>query len=423
MERGRVAATLALTTALGTYVTAAATSMYFALRMFPDRLPRPPRFCLMDQSMLLGYNGASATIIPLLVLATLPLLRRHGRAPGRLVQTALRSASILLAGGLVMEVLQLLLMAELAYRPLQAVGQVCDVLAVAAVAGVVLASVPGKTLLLDPRWSWRLALLVAVFPGLLTTIGKVGYSEQVFLWLRVGAAPAALALFYDASLRQREASLDAGMRNLLGVIFFVASAIFLHAALLLTSTKSGVIQSANIVTLVVVSANSLALLGVALWQAWRAPRDRVDQLGSCLGLLFLACATFPRYQPPWIKNTFGLLMRLTLVPSQAMTGLGLLAGLWVFRWLRRHDPLGGPPPVLRPIWFGLCSAFLISEAASDWIWTYEIWVKQIQMVSDVILRLRFTNGFVLLGATSLLALIPSVRRAVTRVLGAGEGQP
>ena len=406
--------------ALATCVTVAGTSVYFALKMFPEILPRPPRFCMMDQAMFLGYNGASAALIPLLVLVTLPLWRRHQRPHSSpLMHTGLRSTKALLLAGLAMEVLQVLLMASPAYRPLQAVGQACDLLAMAAVAGAVLATTPLRTLLLDPRWSWRLALFLAVFPGFMATVGKPSYSEQVYLWLRVGAFPAAFAMFWDASLREREATPDSGMRSLVGVIFFVAAAIFLHLAMLLTTTKEGVIQGANIVSLTVVSANSLALLYVSVRQMRRDPHDRLDQLGSCAGLAFLLCATFPRYDPPWVEMSFGLLLRLTVVPCQAMGGLGLLAALRVFRWLRRHDPRGGPPAVLRLIWICLVGAYLISEAASDWIWTYEIWVRRVQMINEVVLRLRVTNGFLLLGAASLLALVPSVQRSLARLFRPG----
>ena len=414
--RDSVSAALALIVALGSAVTAAATAIYFGLKMFPDTLPRPPRFCLVDQVMLLGYNGASATVIPLMVLVTLPLWRPHvqGRmAP--LVHNGLRSTAALLLLGLVCEVLQLMFMPGFAYRPLQAVGQVCDVLAVATVTGAVLTTVSWQTLLLDPRWSWRLALFLAVFPGMLASIGKPGYSEQVFLWLRVGAFPAAFVLFWDASLREREPSSDSGLLNLVGIIFFVAAAIFLHVALLLTTSRSGVIPGANIVILAVVSGVCLVLLGLGVVQLWRHREDRLEQLGHCLGLLILFFATLPKYQPPWIKHSFGLIMRLTLGPSQAMVGLGLMASLRVLSWLRRRDPRG-PPSFLRVTWMALSCAYLISDVVSDWIWTHEIWVRQAQMVSDVLFRLRVTNGFVLLGAASLLALIPSVRRVVTAPL-------
>ena len=418
-ERSR--ATLALTVALATYMAVAGTSVYFTLAMFPETLPRPPRFCMMDQAQFLGYNGASTALISLLVLFTLPLWRRHQRPhSSKLMHTGLRSANTLLLAGLSMEVLQVLWMASPAYRPLQAVGQTCDVLAMAAVAGAVLATIPWRTLLLDPRWSWRLALFVSVFPGFLATLGKPGYSELVYLWLRIGAFPAAFVLFWDASLREREATPDSGRRNLVGVIFLVSASLFLHLALLLSSTRSGVIQGANIVVLAVVSANSLALLCVSVSSLWRNPDHRLDQLGSSAGLLFLLCSTIPRYDPPWVKFNFSLLSRLTVLPSQAMGGLVLLAALRVFRWLKRRDPLGGPPAALRRIWICLTSAFLFSETASEWIWTYEIWIRRVQTADDVELRLLITNGFVLLGAASLLTLVPSVHRSLSRMFRPGS---
>jgi len=405
---------------VASYVAVASISVYFVLKMFPETLPRPPRFCLVDQTMILAYNGASAAVIALMVLLTLPLWRRHRRIgpAAELATVGFRSAAALLPVGLVMEVGQGLLIGTAAYRPLQALGQVCDVLALAAAAGAVLATVPMRTLLLDPRWGWRLALIAAALPGLLITIGKPGYSEQVYLWLRIGVFPAAFALFWDASLGQQEPTDDSGMRNLVGVIFFVAAAVFLHLAMLLASTKSGMIQGANIVALVVVGANSVALLLVGLWRLWRDAGHRLDRLGSATALLFLLSATFPRYDPPWIEKSFGLLLRLTVVTSQAMAGLALLAGLRLLRWLGRNDPAGGAPALLGPLWIGLGAAFLVGEAVHDWIWTYEIWVERAQRVGEVVFRQRIVYSFALLAGASLLALVPSVRRSMTRALRA-----
>ncbi len=413
MARDPIKATLALTVALGSYATAAGVSVYYALKMFPEILPRPPRFCLVDEAMVLGYNGASATLLTLMVLATLPLLRGLSRAATPLVRVAQRSMAALLLVGLAMEVAQLVLIGSPAYRSLQAVGQACDALAVAALAGTVLSSRPGKALLLDPRWSWRLVLFVGVFPGVLASLGRPGFSEQVYLWLRLGAAPAAFALFWDHALRGRELKPETGIRNLLGVIIFAAVALFLHYAVLLTVPKDGAIQVANVVTLGVISLTSLALLLGGLVRLRRREGDLVDSLGACVGVGILACATFPRYRPPWVRGSFGLLMRLSLIPSQAMVGVGLLAGLRAHSWLRHHDPAGGPPSALRIAWTCLAVAFLVSDTVSEWIWTYEVWIKQAQQVSDVVLRLRVTSGFELCAALSLLTLVPSVRRSLT----------
>ena len=416
IRQDAIKATLALTAALGTYVTAASLSAYFTLKMFPETLPRPPRFCLVDQAMVLGYNGASATLLPLMVLATLPLLRGAGRPEAPLARAALRSVAALMLVGLAMEVAQVVLIKSLAYRPLQALGQTSDVLAVAALAGAALASRPGKALLLDPRWSWRLALFLGVFPGLLASLGRPGFSELVYLWLRLGAAPAGFALFWDEALRGRELKPDTGMLNLLGVILFGAAALFLHYAILFTVSKEGAIQAANVVSLGVISLVALALLLSGVVRLWRREGDIIDRLGACVGIGILACATFPRYQPPWVRGSFGWLMRMSLIPSQAMVGVGLLVGLRVHGWLRRHDPAGGPPAALRITWTCLAVTFLVSDRVSDWIWTYEVWIKQIQQMSDVAMRLRVTSGFELCAALSLLALVPSVRRAVTHLL-------
>lgn len=414
---------LALSSSLGAYVSVASLSVYFVIRMFPESLPRPPRFCMLDVAMILTYNGASAGLMALMVLLTLGLWRgqrRHGAASLDLVGLAssgFSPAALLLLLGIAAEVLQVVFIAGPAYRPLQALGQVCDVLAVMAVLGGVVVSVPPRTLLVDPRWSWRLALVVAVLPGLLASIGKAGYSEQVYLWLRVAAYPAAFALYWDSSARDGEPSTDSGMRSLVGVIFFVLAASSLHGTLLLTRGRRGLVTGANIITLGVVSANSLALLGVSLVRLVRGGRQgRTRRLMQSAGLLCLFSATIPAYNPPWLKHTLSLLLQLKVAVSQASVGLALLVALEVHGWLRRHDPAGGPPAVLRLTWVALGCGYLCSATISDWFWTHEIWVQQAQYVANVVLRLRITNSMVLAAALSLLMMVPAVQRSLVRLL-------
>ena len=396
-------------------VTVSAAAIRFLLDMLPW-LKRPPCCTLYEYSQVLSTFCISAFLITLATLLTLTLwLRQQQPQQAPLVLAGALLATGLLLGGLAMEIFQAAAFASTTYRQFQLVGQPCDVLAIMVTMVCLLLGTRDRRIFVEPRWSWSAALALSVLPFLAASTMWPGYSLNLSMWFRVAIYPMAFALCWTIWQDQREPTMGGKNGSLLGIILHLAAVYFLFFELLLGDAKSGGPKAASIIVLLVDCLNALALL---LYCGFRLVRDRtpfVERLSLFLGLAFLFIGTLPKIPPPWIGVSFSLIFRLGINKAQAGAGMGLIIMARIMTWLRRRDPLGGAPMALLWIWAGLACAYLLSITASEWLWTYEIWVKQVQYESDINLRLQITNAPVVISSMLVLALAPSVFRTLKRL--------
>lgn len=410
----RVTAALLVVAGLAAGLCVAAFTVRFSLAVLSPDLKRPPRFSLFNASEMLGYGGASSTMLVVMALATLESWRRWPAArDGRWLARVLGGAAALLALGLACEVLQLVLIAHPAGRWVQICGQVCDLLAILSVCSLVLLS-PLRALALEPRWSWSLALALAVAPVLAATVAKPGHSMQVYFWIRAAVYPAAFALCWDCWQRQRAVGEDAGTWSLLGIFLALGSALFVAFEMVLGDPTSGGLKASLLVSLAMVAANVGALVVFAAACAVRRRGDWRVNVQLVVGLVLLLCAVFPNAAPPW-EHTMSLAFRLGIDVAQAVVGLLLILLVWVVRLLRRYDPLGGPPRAVVFLWALLGIGYLVSRTVDTWLWSHEHWVAHVQFVDDVMLRKRITFAFLLTFAATALMLVPPICRVVRRL--------
>ena len=386
---------------------------------------RPHGFSLLNLlALYMDHAGVAALFSVALCLALATGgWEKDGAPPGRMVATCLEVLAWTVLAVLALRILCIAGHTDEWSRHVRTVARVLELAAVGGVAACIIAGVGWKRMLLSPRWSWLLATLISTVPPMVLNAVDTGSGEPICFWFRICIYPLCFATCWSIWEEEQEASQGGSHAALLGVIIWLPTSMFLTYENYLGDHLLGDLKAAYILTLIAVGLNAAGMLAPAILRLVRGQGSRLVLINLALGLFLLTLATFPAIVPPWEYESRGFLNRVAIQTSQALVGTLLILLTRFTLLLRRWDPRGEAWRLANLVWLLLSVGYLLTALYRDWAWSYEVWVTKQQWVHTVHLRRGLAAAWVPAFLLALLALMPSVMRAVRSFFMPGAGDP